>query len=96
MSYQQDAVREYTRTVGAEHPERAWILSPYDTWEANPFYTGPAVRHPEDDDGDGDDEPTDTCPHEWVYTGTAYGGDDDRWHGEGRCFCSLCGADGDG
>lgn len=36
------------------------------------------------------------CPgHEWAYTGSAYGGDDDRWHGEGRCYCVWCGADGD-
>ncbi len=45
-----DAVREYTRWVGAENPDSAWILSPYDTWEPNPHYTGPAnPRHPEDD-----------------------------------------------
>lgn len=37
-----------------------------------------------------------TCAHEWVYTGTAYGGDDERYHGEGRVYCSKCGADGDG
>jgi hypothetical protein len=50
-----------------------------------------------------DDEPADDCPHAypdgtsaWVYTGTAYGGDDPRWFGEGRCYCALCGADGDG
>lgn len=46
-----------------------------------------------------DDEPDDRCTHsgghEWTFTGTAYGGDDDRWHGEGRCFCMHCGADGD-
>lgn len=36
------------------------------------------------------------CDHEWVYTGTAYGGDDDSHHGEGRCYCAKCGADGDG
>jgi glutamate synthase domain-containing protein 3 len=36
------------------------------------------------------------CPgHEWQYTGTAYGGDDGRWMGEGRCYCIHCGADGD-
>lgn len=35
------------------------------------------------------------CAHDWVYTGIAYGGDDPRWHGEGRCYCSKCGADGD-
>lgn len=36
------------------------------------------------------------CPgHEWAFTGSAYGGDDDRWSGEGRCYCLHCGADGD-
>lgn len=33
--------------------------------------------------------------HEWVYTGTAYGGDDESFHGEGRVYCTHCGADGD-
>lgn len=37
------------RERGAEHPERAWILSDRDVWYANPYYTGPKVRHPEDD-----------------------------------------------
>jgi hypothetical protein len=36
--------------MGAGRPERAWILSDRDVWYRNPFYTGPAVRHPEDDD----------------------------------------------
>jgi hypothetical protein len=36
-----------------------------------------------------------TTGHRWAYTGTAYGGDDERYHGEGRCYCSHCGADGD-
>ena len=36
------------------------------------------------------------CPgHEWVYTGTQYGSDDESYHGEGRCYCLNCGADGD-
>lgn len=35
------------------------------------------------------------CEHDWSYTGTAYGGEDESYHGEGRCYCSLCGADGD-
>lgn len=36
------------------------------------------------------------CPgHEWSCSGTAYGGDDESYHGEGRCYCSICGADGD-
>lgn len=37
----------------------------------------------------------DACEHSWVYSGSAYGGDDDRWCGEGRCYCEFCGADGD-
>jgi hypothetical protein len=33
--------------------------------------------------------------HSFRRTGAAYGGDDERWGGEGRCFCVHCGADGD-
>ncbi len=33
--------------------------------------------------------------HVWVYTGSAYGGDDESYHGEGRVYCENCGADGD-
>jgi hypothetical protein len=36
-----------------------------------------------------------TTGHRWSYSGTAYGGDDESYHGEGRCLCSHCGADGD-
>jgi hypothetical protein len=43
------AFKEYARNAGAERPEQAWILTPWDTWEPNPHYRGPAVRHPEDD-----------------------------------------------
>lgn len=43
-----DAVREYAENVGRENRDRAWILSPYDTWERNPFYEGPPQPHPED------------------------------------------------
>lgn len=55
LATEQDAVREYTRNVGHSKPDHAWILSDYDTWERNPFYHGPAVRHPEDDVGLYDD-----------------------------------------
>jgi len=41
------------------------------------------------------DECTDPKGHEWAYTGTAYGGDDESYFGEGRCYCIHCGADGD-
>lgn len=46
-----EARAEYARNAGREDTGRAWILTPWDTWEANPFYHGPAVRHPEDDSG---------------------------------------------
>lgn len=44
-----EACREFARNVGGEQPERAWILTDYDTWERNPFYYGPSVPHPEYD-----------------------------------------------
>lgn len=37
-----------------------------------------------------------THGHSWTFAGTAYGGEDDSYHGEGRSYCALCGADGDG
>lgn len=43
------AEQAYVRAVGDEHHERAWICSDRDAWYPNPFYTGPAVPHPEDD-----------------------------------------------
>jgi hypothetical protein len=49
--------------------------------------------------GDYDDEaPLGKCPcgGVWVCTGSAYGGDDESYHGEGRIYCDQCGADGDG
>lgn len=59
------------------------------------------TRKPRDDD---DEEPgpcTGECRNvplgeNWVCSGTAYGGDDESYHGEGRCYCMFCGADGDG
>jgi len=49
----------------------------------------------EDDDGDYPPPCTNPGGHKFECTGTAYGGDDERWHGEGRCLCIHCGADGD-
>lgn len=48
-----DAMREYAHNVGldrhrAGHEAKPWILTPFDVWMKNPFYTGPAVPHPED------------------------------------------------
>lgn len=45
--------------------------------------------------GEPDGSCSDPRGHKWAYTGSAYGGDDERWHGEGRCYCEHCGADGD-
>ena len=50
MSFEQEAMREYARNVGREFPTRAWIATPLDSWEKNPYYNGPPVRHPEEDD----------------------------------------------
>jgi hypothetical protein len=44
-----DAVKEYAHNLGHDNQDVAWILSPYDTWEKNPFYLGPKVPHPEDE-----------------------------------------------
>lgn len=44
-----DARAEYARNVGAEDRGRQWLLTGWDTWERNPYYTGPEQRHPEDD-----------------------------------------------
>lgn len=44
-----EAAKEYARNAGMDFPERAWILTPWDTWEKNPSYTGPSRPHPEDE-----------------------------------------------
>jgi len=48
MSWMQEAVREWARNFGHDHPDRAWLLSDLDTWERNPFYCGPAEPHPDE------------------------------------------------
>lgn len=52
----------------------------------NPF------DHCEDD---GEPRCTNAAGHEWACSGTQYGGDDESFNGEGRCYCVWCGADGD-
>ena len=44
-----EAILEQRLIFGSENPEKQWILSSWDTWEKNPFYTGPDQGHPEDD-----------------------------------------------
>ena len=50
---------------------------------------------PKDDEDEGERPCVNPGGHKWVYSGTAYGGDDESYHGEGRCYCEHCGADGD-
>ena len=50
--YMDEALSEYAQNAEIENTEVAWILSPFDTWERNPFYNGPEVGHPEDEDYD--------------------------------------------
>ena len=44
-----EAFAEYARNAGEGHPEQEWILTPWDTWQRNPWFTGKPGRHPEDD-----------------------------------------------
>ena len=60
--------------------------------ESLPGYDAWKTHDPRDDEPE---EPEEECAHEWAFTGTAYGGDDESYHGEGRCYCTKCGADGD-
>ena len=71
FTYSTDA--EWDRAAAAERgaadPSRAWILTDRDVWHQNPYYQGPPVRHPEDDQDDDDEAPTridvsvvDECP----------------------------------
>lgn len=55
LATHRDAQLEYTRNVGFEFQDRAWICTDYDIWERNPFYVGPPVPHPEDDQGKWED-----------------------------------------
>jgi hypothetical protein len=47
MATPMDAVREFARNYGYDHPDQAWVLHDFDVWERNPFYHGPPVPHPE-------------------------------------------------
>jgi hypothetical protein len=68
-SSEAESDRGYARAVGRAYPDRAWILSDRDVWYPNPFYSGPPVRHPEDDSdlyGDPEDAAMpDIVPDPW-------------------------------
>lgn len=50
-----EAVAEFGRNAGMDHPDRAWLLHDWDVWVKNPHYAGPPVPHPESDHGDDED-----------------------------------------
>lgn len=62
---------------------------------ANPDIPARTIKAFIDEPGDCTSIEQFMCRHEFAYTGTQYGGDDERWHGEGRAYCQKCGMDGD-
>jgi hypothetical protein len=44
----QEANEEMRQIFGMENPDKQWILTDFDSWERNPFYSGPEQQHPED------------------------------------------------
>lgn len=42
-----EALREYAHNAGGDNPETPWLLTDWDVWVKNPYYTGPEVPHPE-------------------------------------------------
>lgn len=51
-----DACREYAYAVGGDHPSSPYILTDYDTFERNPFFTGPRCWYKLDPEGRDYDE----------------------------------------
>ena len=46
----QEAHKEMVQIFGSEKPDHEWILTDYDVWEKNPYFTGvPTNEHPEDE-----------------------------------------------
>ncbi len=46
-SWKVDALKQYAEVYGEQDTESEWILTPFDTWERNPFYKGEPTPHPE-------------------------------------------------
>jgi len=46
-----ESLRELAVNAGMDSPDRAWLLDPRDVRVANPYYHGPRVPHPEDENG---------------------------------------------
>jgi hypothetical protein len=50
-----ESLAEFARNAGMDNPDREWLLDPRDVWVKNPFFSGPAGPHPEDEHFDIDD-----------------------------------------
>ena len=57
-----EAIREWARNYGADHPDVAWLLSDWDTWEPNPHYSGAPVPHPDSRQEEPEQEDPDNTP----------------------------------
>lgn len=44
-----EGMEEQRQIFGAENPDKEYILTGWDVWVTNPFYTGEKGMHPEDD-----------------------------------------------
>ena len=71
LATESQADLEYSRNVGFDNQDRAWILSDRDVWYPNPFYTGPKQPHPEEYDFEEEDGET------YQYTAPVYGENDE-------------------
>jgi hypothetical protein len=47
-----EAHNEMVQLFGAEKPDQEWILTDFDVWAKNPYYTGKPGPHPEDEHPD--------------------------------------------
>lgn len=68
--------------------QRTYVRAFSQRWDAAVEQEAAWAAAEEEEYGDG-------CKHSFVCSGTAYGGDDASYHGEGRSYCEYCGADGD-
>lgn len=59
--YMHEALRQHSAAYGEERQDQEWLLSPFDTWEKNPWYVGEPGRHPEDYDEECDCGRGDAC-----------------------------------
>ena len=66
---------DWASGAGAGQPDQCWLLSPYDTILRNPHYSGPALPHPDDYEGEALQPSAPTAPS-GPAPAAAEGGDD--------------------